>query len=77
MKKMTIAVGRMLPVLFLLSPFYYLQAQQDNAIAGLSKRSVYPVISKVNDANRPDVKQAGLYAVGITGNCISRITIYN
>jgi TonB-dependent starch-binding outer membrane protein SusC len=67
MKKKTIAVRRILLILFLLSPFYCLQAQQDNPIAGLSKRSIPPLISKINDATRADVKQVGIYAVGITG----------
>ncbi|MEP6727989.1 MAG: TonB-dependent receptor [Bacteroidota bacterium] len=66
MKKKTIAVGRILSFLFLLSPVYCLQAQQDNAIAGLSKKSVPPVILKAHDANHPDVKTAGAYAV-VTG----------
>ncbi len=40
MKRKTITVKRVFSILLLLSPFYFLQAQHDNAIAGISKKTI-------------------------------------
>ncbi|MES1226617.1 MAG: hypothetical protein ABUT20_64680, partial [Bacteroidota bacterium] len=67
MKKKTIAVKKTILILFLMPLFYGLQAQQDNAVAGLSKKSIPPlVISKANQTTSPNPGQAGIYAV-VTG----------
>ena len=70
MKKKTITVGRILSILLLLllSPICYLRAQQDNATAGISKKTILPVITRAGNATAAPVEnQAGLYALAITG----------
>jgi TonB-dependent starch-binding outer membrane protein SusC len=64
MKKMTIAVRRLFLTFFVLSTFYCLQAQQDNAIAVSSKKSNYPGATNTGSGETsPDKK----LVVNVTG----------
>jgi len=69
MKKQTTAVTRVSPILLLLllSPFYYLQAQPDNAVAVASKKSFPGVVAAVSHTAIDLGKQPGLYAGPVTG----------
>ncbi|MEO5682336.1 MAG: TonB-dependent receptor [Chitinophagaceae bacterium] len=66
MKRMTIAVRPVLSILLLLSPLFYLHAQQDMAIAGRSKKSVDPFVRSAPD-NRQAVNARASFAVPVTG----------
>ena len=67
MKKKTIAVTRVFSILVLLSPFYHLQAQQDNAVAVVSKKSSPGINSAPGNTAANAAKQPTFYAGPVTG----------
>ncbi|MFT3936614.1 MAG: SusC/RagA family TonB-linked outer membrane protein [Chitinophagaceae bacterium] len=69
MKKKTIAVKRLLSILLFLPSIYYLQAQQDNAIAGISKKNI-PVATKFDESGTAAKKAGGAYAVVVSGRVL-------
>jgi len=78
MKKQTIAVTRVLPILFLFSPFCNLQAQQDNAVAVNSKKSSSGIIDAVAKSSKTIAPYAGPVTGKITdenGKGLSGVTI--
>ncbi|MEO6313675.1 MAG: TonB-dependent receptor [Chitinophagaceae bacterium] len=66
MKKKTIAVRNFLTILVLLSPCFYLQAQQDIAVAGRSKKSVSSVVNSSTE-NEKAANANRAYDVTVTG----------
>jgi len=67
MKKKTIAVTGVFSILFLFSPFYHLQAQQDNVAAVISKKSPPGIISAPGNTATGVGIQSGVYAGPVTG----------